>query len=73
MDQRVRLEDLSKREGQVLEKLQSGWTRSEIAAALGVGVRSVDSYTLRLQRKFGVTGSRALAHAAQAMRGARKH
>ena len=44
---------LSRREQQVLELLARGHTRREIAARLGIGVKSIETYRSRLAHKLG--------------------
>ena len=44
---------LSRREQQVLELLARGHTRREIAAQLGIGVKSIETYRSRLAHKLG--------------------
>ena len=51
---------LSERERQTLELLGRGETNADIAAALGVSVRTVESYYARIQVKLGLNGMKAL-------------
>lgn len=46
---------LSQRERQVLRLIARGYTHQEIADALSVGKKSVDSYRARLQQKLGLS------------------
>jgi DNA-binding NarL/FixJ family response regulator len=51
---------LSERERQTLDLLGRGETNADIAAALGVSVRTVESYYARIQVKLGLDGMKAL-------------
>ena len=51
---------LSDREGQILSRLSLGEGNIEIAAALGVSVRTVESYYARILVKLGLDGMKAL-------------
>ena len=44
--------DLSEREAEVLRRIALGYSNKEIAAQLGVGVRSVETYKTRLMEKL---------------------
>lgn len=52
-DVEARLERLSNREREVLEAVAYGHTNRAIAAALGVSVKSVETYRYRLAEKLG--------------------
>ncbi|HSJ05114.1 MAG TPA: response regulator transcription factor [Longimicrobiales bacterium] len=58
--ERSRLRDLSSRERQVYRMLGEGATTSEIAAAMQVSTRTVESYCARLMEKLGLNGMRRL-------------
>lgn len=45
---------LTPREGEVLVALAQGFPNKEIAAALGIGVKTVDSHRCRLLKKLGL-------------------
>ncbi len=53
-------EPLSKREKEVLRCLALGMTSQQIAEALAIGVRTVETYKERLAEKIGVKGRAAL-------------
>lgn len=55
-----RLELLTRRERDVLIGVASGKTNKEIAADLGLGVRTVESYRESLVRKLGIAGAAGL-------------
>ncbi len=55
-----RLELLSRRERDVLIGVASGKTNKEIAADLGLGVRTVESYRETLVRKLGIASTAGL-------------
>ncbi len=52
--------DLSEREREAYRLLGEGATTSEIAAAMHVSIRTVESYCARLMEKLGVEGMRPL-------------
>lgn len=58
---------LTVRERQISNLIISGSTNSEIAAELGVRVRTVEGHTYRLFQKLGVTRREQVASALQAM------
>lgn len=51
---------LSRRERQVLGLVARGYTSLEIAAALGLSVKSVETYRVRFARKLGLAGRAAI-------------
>lgn len=51
---------LSERERQILERLSQGEGNTEIASALGVSVRTVESYYARILVKLHLDGMKAL-------------
>ena len=57
--------ELTSREGEVLELLQDGHTNSEIADALSIGVETVRTHARSIYRKLGVPSRRELARRAQ--------
>lgn len=59
---------LTLRERQISNLITVGSTNSEIAAELGVRVRTVEGHTYRLFQKLGVTRREQVASALQAMR-----
>lgn len=57
---------LTARETEVLQRLAEGASYKDIAAELGIGVKSVDTYRTRLTRKLGVSAREDLVrHALQ--------
>jgi DNA-binding CsgD family transcriptional regulator len=60
--------DLSQRELSVLRLVAAGQTDKEVAAALGLRVRTVNAHVARIRRKLGVS-SRAAAAAELIRRG----
>ena len=60
---------LSEREGQILELLGRGESTPDIAAALSISARTVESYCARIMDKLGLGGMKALKkHAIQRMK-----
>src|SRR5215207_5302059 len=57
--------ELTAREAEVLELLQDGYTNSEIAEALSIGVETVRTHARSIYRKLGVPSRRELARRAQ--------
>jgi DNA-binding NarL/FixJ family response regulator len=57
--------ELTAREGEVLELLQDGYTNSEIAETLSIGVETVRTHARSIYRKLGVPSRRELARRAQ--------
>jgi DNA-binding NarL/FixJ family response regulator len=55
------LDQLTPREGEVLERLQEGATNAEIADDLGIGVETVRTHARKIYRKLGVASRRELA------------
>lgn len=63
------LDGLSEREGQILELLGRGESNPDIAAALSISARTVESYCARIMDKLGLNGMKALKkHAIQRMK-----
>jgi two-component system, NarL family, response regulator NreC len=60
-------ERLSARERQVLSLLARGHTSREIATAIGVGVKTVETYRARLRVKLGATTRAELVEAAHVL------
>lgn len=56
----VSIDTLSRRETQVLAAIAEGKTNKQIAARLGIGVRTVETHRQNLTRKLGVQGAAAL-------------
>ena len=56
---------LTPREAQVLELLQDGYTNSEIANELGIGIETVRTHARSVYRKLGVASRRELARMAR--------
>ena len=52
------------READVLELLQDGYTNSEIADTLSIGIETVRTHARSIYRKLGVPSRRALARRA---------
>jgi two-component system response regulator NreC len=61
-----RPDGLSAREAEVLERLALGETNAEIAAALGISVRTVETHRAHIQQKTGCTSRSALVRYARA-------
>ena len=57
--------ELTARESEVLELLQDGYTNSEIAETLSIGVETVRTHARSIYRKLGVPSRRELARRAQ--------
>jgi DNA-binding NarL/FixJ family response regulator len=51
---------LSEREKQILHRLGRGESNAEIAAAMAIGVRTVETYYARIIEKLGLDGMKAL-------------
>ena len=61
---RVRIhgvDQLTPREGEVLEQLQEGATNAEIAEDLAIGVETVRTHARKIYRKLGIASRRELA------------
>src|SRR5918995_967333 len=56
---------LTARETEVLELLQDGYTNSEIAGELGVGIETVRTHARSVYRKLGVASRRELTRMAR--------
>ena len=59
---------ISRREAEVLAAIDAHLVNAEIAAELGISVRTVETHVSALLRKFGVADRRALARASAAHR-----
>lgn len=59
-DKRRRIESLTPRERDVLVAIASGLTNRDVAARLGLSVRTVESHRETLMRKLGIRGVAAL-------------
>ena len=57
--------ELTAREGEVLELLQDGHTNSEIADALAIGIETVRTHARNIYRKLGVPSRQELARKAR--------
>jgi DNA-binding NarL/FixJ family response regulator len=57
--------ELTAREAEVLELLQDGYTNSEIAEALAIGIETVRTHARSIYRKLGVPSRQELARKAQ--------
>jgi DNA-binding NarL/FixJ family response regulator len=57
---RAKLAALTPREREILVEISCGWTNKEIAAHLGISVRTVESHRDALMRKLGIRGAAAL-------------
>ena len=55
------VDQLTPREGQVLEQLQVGATNAEIAERLAIGVETVRTHARKIYRKLGIASRRELA------------
>lgn len=60
---------LTLREREVLRQLGAGAANKQIARALGVSVRTVETHRLNLQRKLAIRGRAALLRYARALDG----
>lgn len=58
---------LTVREREVLRQLGAGAANKQIARALGVSVRTVETHRLNLQRKLGIRGQTELIRYARAL------
>jgi DNA-binding NarL/FixJ family response regulator len=56
---------LTPREAEVLELLQDGWTNSEIADDLSIGIETVRTHARSIYRKLGIASRRELARLAR--------
>ena len=59
-ENRSKLAALTPREREILVEIACGWTNKEIAAHLGISVRTVESHRDALMRKLGIRGAAAL-------------
>ena len=57
--------ELTPREAEVLELLQDGWTNSEIADQLSIGIETVRTHARNIYRKLGIASRRELARLAR--------
>jgi len=57
--------ELTSREAEVLELLQDGWSNSEIADDLSIGVETVRTHARNIYRKLGIASRRELARLAR--------
>ncbi|HEU0024295.1 MAG TPA: response regulator transcription factor [Thermoleophilaceae bacterium] len=57
----VGVDQLTPREGEVLEQLQEGATNAEIAERLAIGVETVRTHARKIYRKLGIASRRELA------------
>ena len=55
------LDQLTPREGEVLEQLQEGATNAQIAENLAIGVETVRTHARKIYRKLGIASRRELA------------
>jgi DNA-binding NarL/FixJ family response regulator len=55
------VDQLTPREGEVLEQLQGGATNAEIAERLAIGVETVRTHARKIYRKLGIASRRELA------------
>ena len=58
------LQSLSNRELEVFQLIGSAASTAQIAATIGIGAKTVETYRLRLKKKFGVESSAELARLA---------
>ena len=57
--------ELTPREAEVLELLQDGWTNSEIADDLSIGIETVRTHARNIYRKLGIASRRDLSRLAR--------
>jgi DNA-binding NarL/FixJ family response regulator len=57
--------ELTPREAEVLEHLQDGWTNSEIADQLSIGIETVRTHARNIYRKLGIASRRELSRLAR--------
>ncbi len=57
--------ELTPREAEVLQLLQDGWTNSEIADDLSIGIETVRTHARNIYRKLGVASRRDLSRLAR--------
>ena len=53
------MDQLTPREGEVLEQLQEGATNAEIAEELAIGVETVRTHARKIYRKLGIASTAA--------------
>jgi DNA-binding NarL/FixJ family response regulator len=57
--------ELTPREAEVLQLLQDGWTNSEIADELSIGIETVRTHARKIYRKLGIASRRELSRLAR--------
>jgi DNA-binding NarL/FixJ family response regulator len=57
--------ELTPREAEVLQLLQDGWTNSEIADELSIGIETVRTHARNIYRKLGIASRRELSRLAR--------
>jgi DNA-binding NarL/FixJ family response regulator len=57
--------DLTRREAEVLELLQDGWTNAQISDKLSIGIETVRTHARSIYRKLGIASRRELARQAR--------
>lgn len=57
--------ELTPREAEVLELLQDGWTNTQIADELSIGIETVRTHARSIYRKLGIASRRELARLAR--------
>jgi DNA-binding NarL/FixJ family response regulator len=57
--------ELTPREAEVLQLLQDGWTNSEIADDLSIGIETVRTHARNIYRKLGIASRRELSRLAR--------
>jgi DNA-binding NarL/FixJ family response regulator len=57
--------ELTPREAEVLQLLQDGWTNSEIANKLSIGIETVRTHARNIYRKLGIASRRELSRLAR--------
>jgi DNA-binding NarL/FixJ family response regulator len=57
--------ELTRREAEVLELLQDGWSNSEIADDLSIGIETVRTHARNIYRKLGIASRRELSRLAR--------